>query len=111
MKQATRAPAYAAIYHGLAEVARHYGYALSIHGSVITDLDVVAIPWTEDAVDAESVMLAIKKHCGHCLVNLDEHGQESNEPEKKPHGRLAWKLHIDAGGAVDLSVMPRSTNN
>ena len=107
MKKSTRAPAYACIYHGLAEVARKYGYALAIHGSVLTDLDLIAVPWTYEAVDAETVMHAIKKHCELCAVNLEEWCVEHPEPTQKPHGRLAWKLHIEAGGSVDLSVMPR----
>lgn len=109
MKEPTRAPAYACIYHGLAEVARGYGYALAIHGTVLTDLDLIAVPWTDDALCAESVMKAIRDHCGRCGINLDEHSKEHPEPTKKPHGRLAWKLHMEAGGAVDLSVMPRHT--
>ena len=111
MKTSTRAPAYAVIYHGLAEIARRHGYALSIHGSVLTDLDIVAIPWTENAESADVVMEAIKKHCGMCLVNIDQSGIEDLKPARKPHGRLAWKLHLDAGGAVDLSVMPRVPAN
>lgn len=107
MKQSTRAPAYACIYHGLAEVARKYGYALAIHGTVLTDLDLIAVPWTDAATDAETVAEAIKIHCGKCGVNLDEFGKEHMEPTQKPHGRLAWKFHMTAGGSVDLSVLPR----
>jgi len=108
MKEATKAPAYACIYHGLAEVARKHGYTLAIHGSVLTDLDLIAVPWTNNAVRPVEVMEAIKEHCGRCAVNLDELGRESNNPARKPHGRLAWKFHLHAGGAVDLSVLPRS---
>lgn len=106
MKAPTRAPGYTLIYHGLAEVARRYGYALAIHGSVLTDLDLVAVPWTEEAAMPAQLVTAIAEHCGHCLVNIDHQGIEHQEPEQKPHGRLAWKLHMDAGGAVDLSVIP-----
>lgn len=107
MKEPTRAPAYACIYHGLAEVARKHGYALAIHGSVLTDLDLIAVPWTDDAMSPITVMEAIKEHCGLCAVNLDAFGKEDHCPERKPHGRLAWKFHLHAGGSVDLSVLPR----
>lgn len=109
MKEANRAPSYAMIYHGLCDVARSLGYALAIHGSVVTDLDLVAIPWTDEAVDPEILKEEIKNHCGRCMVNLDGESKEHDYPTKKPHGRLAWKLHMYAGGSVDLSVMPRST--
>lgn len=90
-------------------MAREYGYALAIHGSVLTDLDLVAIPWTEEAIDPYGLMKLIKAHCGKCGVNLDEYGNEHLGPTRKPHGRMAWKLFMDAGGSVDLSVMPKAT--
>ncbi|MAO66231.1 MAG: hypothetical protein CL666_14645 [Balneola sp.] len=106
MKKANKAPAYAVIYNGLAEVARKHGYALAIHGSVVTDLDLIAIPWIKEADDMETLVQAIIEHCGACGINLDQYGNEQ-EPEEKPHGRIAWKLFMGAGGAVDLSVLPK----
>lgn len=108
MKQSTRAPAYAFIYHGLAEVARNHGYALSIHGSVLDDLDLVAIPWVEKTCTPYELYLAIRNHCEACLLNCEEN--KHHGPEKKPHGRVAWKLYMDGGSSVDLSVMPRINN-
>jgi hypothetical protein len=107
MKTANRAPSYAIIYHGLAEIARKYGYALAIHGSMLTDLDLIAVPWTETASDEKTVMLAIVDHCNACGVNTMDDGKNHHEPQAKPHGRLAWKIFMEAGGSVDLSVMPR----
>ena len=109
MKEPTRAPAYAVLYHGLQYVAREKGYSLAIHGSVLTDLDLVAIPWVEECCSAEALKDAIIERLGLISVNLDQYSKEHPEPEEKPHGRLAWKLHMDAGGSVDLSVMPRVT--
>ena len=105
MKQSTRAPAYAFIYHGLAEVARENGYALSIHGSMLDDLDLVAIPWVEEVITPFELYIVIRNHCNSCLLNCEENKHLG--PEKKPHGRLAWKLYMDGGSSVDLSVMPK----
>jgi len=33
---------------------RDCGYAIAPHGSLARDLDVIAVPWTEDAVSAET---------------------------------------------------------
>lgn len=111
MKESTRAPAYAIIYHGLCDIARPLGYALAIHGSVLTDLDLIAVPWVDDAVEPEILKDAIKNHCGMCLVNIDANGNEHDIPRRKPHGRKAWKLFMDAGGSVDLSVLPKIKEN
>lgn len=129
MKPATRAPFYACMYHGLCETARKHGYALAIHGTVTTDLDLIAIPWTEEAVDAVTLKNALMDHI--CAVDYegltrrqfpdDESlvqqilSRENERKEKedgtgamiKPHGRRAWNLYMDHAAKVDLSVMPR----
>jgi len=123
MKEATRAPFYASIYHGLASEARKLGYCLAIHGTVTADLDVIAIPWVEDAVAADTLKDALMKHIGACGYEellrrdglSDDHARQiasrseyaKADHEKKPHGRLAWNLYMAGGARVDLSVMPR----
>lgn len=112
MKPATFAPAYVAIYPHLAEVARAHGYSLSIHGSVgqsrYSDLDLVAIPWIDEAVEAEVLMAAIWEWCSRFIDN--DFGKLFNKqfyPEQKPHGRCAWFLQMGNGSGIDISVMPR----
>tara|TARA_R110002050_G_scaffold69003_2_gene149419 strand:+ start:380 stop:808 length:429 start_codon:yes stop_codon:yes gene_type:complete len=133
MKDANRAPWYGCLYHGLAEIARKHGYALAIHGSVLSDLDLVAVPWTEKAVSAEELRDVLMKHIGaldyegltrrqfpdnpklvaEILENEEKRKAERGEPYDesgatlKPHGRRAWNLYMDFGCKVDLSVMPR----
>jgi hypothetical protein len=121
MKPATIAPAYACIYPGLCEIAREHGYALAIHGSVARDLDLIAIPWRdENILPAEQLVNKLTAHLGACLypdLLRRSHVPESHieqilarpenaQPAIKPHGRLAWNIHLDAGCKVDLSVMP-----
>lgn len=49
MKPANPAPFYACLYPALCDRAREHGYALAIHGTVATDLDLIAVPWTTAA--------------------------------------------------------------
>ncbi len=123
MKPPTRAPFYACIYPGLCDVARAHGYALAIHGTVTTDLDLVAIPWIPEAGEPEALKDALMAHIGACgyadLLRRDglceDHVQQiAARPENanadysaKPHGRRAWLLYMGAGAQVDLSIMPR----
>ena len=124
MKPANIAPFYGCLYPGLCDIARKLGYAMSIHGSMVTDLDLVAIPWTDAAVPADELVAA-------CFAHLDaldyrqtltrdvpsltpeqvdravESANETIKPEVKPHGRLTWNLYLQYGAKVDLSVMPR----
>lgn len=104
MKPPSLAVGYVCLFPILAEAAQSVGYALALHGSVARDLDVVAIPWIDSAVDAETLVAAITRACdGYRLESVC--GRES--PTRKPHGRLAWSILLEGGVMIDLSVMPR----
>ena len=106
MKKVSRAPAFACLYPGLCDIARKFGYSLAIHGSVTADLDLIAVPWIDDASDPLVLVEALRAHVGACLDidDLDEN------PASKPHGRIAWNLYMEFGAKVDLSVMPLDPN-
>ena len=122
MKPSTIAPAYACLYPGLCEIARSLGYALAIHGSVVTDLDLIACPWTDEAVAPEELVEKLMTHIGACsypellrragvpeddIPHIVERKNQGKDPTLKPHGRRAWNLYLDHGCRVDLSIMPR----
>lgn len=107
MKAPTFTPAYVALFPVLCEIAREHGYALAVHGSVARDYDLLAVPWTDEATNAETLMLALAKRC-HLIYG--EFGTGIAGPENKPHGRIAWSLLIGAGAYIDLSVMPRTNH-
>jgi hypothetical protein len=84
-------------------VAKRLGYAISLHGSFVRDLDVIAVPWTEEAVSAEELAKALEDEVHGWLIV-----EKGKSPTVKPHGRLAWSIHTEDGvGYIDLSVMPR----
>lgn len=90
---------YCSILQTLREVARGHGYAIAIHGSMLRDLDLVAVPWTEEASEASVLAESIR-------ASVD--GLESRGcPERKAHGRLVWSFSIMPCHFIDLSVMPR----
>ncbi|HEX7769625.1 MAG TPA: hypothetical protein VF422_06315 [Dokdonella sp.] len=92
----------------LRDAARELGYAISVHGSLTRDIDLIACPWTEHAASAHELAAAvidtIKTVNGIALDPTDD-----ANPRTKPHGRLAWSIHLGGGPYVDLSVMPRLT--
>lgn len=92
---------YVALLPRLIEVAKGLGYSLCVHGSLVRDFDLVAVPWVEDAADPAELVAAIAQTCGGVFVDNGE------KPTQKPHGRLAWTIHTGAEMYVDLSVMPR----
>lgn len=83
--------------------ARKVGYALGVHGSLNYDLDLVAVPWTDEAVAAEVLIVAL---CA--AISLSEHHRAAiTGPTGKPHGRRAWVIPLGVGLHLDVSVMPR----
>ena len=89
----------------LIETARSHGYALAVHGSRRRDLDLIAIPWTERAADADALRSAL------CATTKDRTGwghlSNSGTWTEKPHGRLATTIIASMDIQLDLSVVPR----
>jgi len=92
----------------LVTAARRHGYALTRHGSEARDLDLVAVPWTDEASDADTLIEAL------CEATKQATGWghwasrgRSGERVQKPHGRIAVTIIGTADIHLDLSVMPR----
>lgn len=95
------------ILEPMRRAAKDAGYAITVHGSLNRDIDLVAIPWREHgtwSADAliQSLVGALRGVVGraHC------HNKDWTE---KPHGRRAKTLLVWVGensANLDLSVMP-----
>lgn len=88
----------------LRHVAARKGYALDLHGSVSVDIDILAFPWTQAAVSATELAESVRVVC-EAITGMGFFNPKA--PERKPHGRLAWAIHIGSGHYIDLSVGPR----
>lgn len=78
-------------------IAREMGYAIGEHGSKQRDLDLIAVPWVEDAASPLDLIFRL----------CEELHFDRGEIENKPHGRTGFSL---LGGEmplqyVDLSVI------
>ncbi len=113
---------YVSLAPTLRAVARSHGYALGVHGSLTTDMDLIAAPWVDDASSAEDLVEALREcvggefrrmpPCESCrslgrptCPHVDPLG-----PTIRPHGRRAWSIHFVGGSGpyLDVSVMPLS---
>lgn len=92
----------------ITDAARPHGYAIAVHGSLRRDIDLVAAPWTDEAVDAQVlvdlIVHVVKARNGGVAMLLDN---DRPMPCERPHGRLCWSIHLGGGPYIDLSVMPR----
>jgi len=88
--------------------AQDAGYAITVHGSLNRDIDLVAIPWIEHNVWSKEALVdaicgAVRGAVGRCYYHSNK------EWTVKPHGRFAKTLMVWCGqntADIDLSVMP-----
>ena len=52
---------YAAMYEDIRQCAMDKGWAVALHGSLASDMDIMAMPWTEKAEPFSSLVDAISK--------------------------------------------------
>lgn len=114
----------------LRAAAQKAGYALTVHGSLARDIDLVAVPWTREAVSgnelAERLIRTVRRLLGERTKNIarwhDRRGLPTEafsrglvrspgpgkrRTQPKPHGRRVWVIHLGGGPYLDISVMPR----
>lgn len=96
-----KAAFYACIWPDLREAAINCGWALGLHGSLNSDMDIMAMPWTEDAKPVEEMIQALsdcfsesrfKKY--HTIAHFD-----------KPNGRVVYTMSIWGDYYLDINVI------
>jgi len=86
--------------------AREMGYAVAVHGSLARDVDLIAVPWVEDAAPADRLVDALMETIGRCDFTNDA------QSEAKPHGRLGWSFWMhEYSTYVDLSIITKETTD
>lgn len=77
-------------------LAREVGYAIGVHGTLERDLDLIAVPWVEDAVGNQALMEHIAAGMNARIL----------QTERKPRSRYAASIQIDGWyKTIDLSVV------
>jgi len=97
-------PCLYATYYGLLKAAaEECGFALAVHGSFVRDMDLILIPWTEDAKPVYCVFVKWHDIIGE---NYGDKGRIwASGPETKPNGRFSFTFQTGGGGYVDVSVV------
>lgn len=100
-------PDYARIFTQARIIAWQYGYTCVAHGAYTRSLDLLLVPWTEQARgnDAQLVCL-IADACPDLLPALKHDNIDFSE---KPHGRRATSILFKNPADrrwVDISIMP-----
>lgn len=94
------------ILPAMRRTAKDVGYALTVHGSLNRDIDLVAIPWREHQVADPDRLVA---RLSGAIAGITGRCNPAQGWTEKPHGRRAKVLLVWCGentGSLDLSVMP-----
>lgn len=83
---------YLGLYHRLKDVAFKHGYALTTHGTMRRDLDIVAIPWVREAKGYTTLYRSVFKAAG--ARKQDQTVSTTKKWSVRPHGRVAIAIHL-----------------
>ncbi len=101
-------PDYARIFTQARICAWQYGYACVAHGSYTRDLDLLLVPWTEEATEARGVQI-VRLIADACDLKIHSNADGTIHSSPKPHGRTAYTLHFPGFADrrwVDIGIMP-----
>ena len=92
---------YASMYEDIRKSAMDSGWAVALHGSLSSDMDIMAMPWTKEAIKFEELVNKISKLFDenslseNCTITYDE----------KSHNRIVATIPIWADFYLDISTI------
>lgn len=93
-----RAVFYAAMWDDLRRAAMSKGWALALHGSLSSDMDIMAMPWVDGASDDHEMIEALKK----CFTDADRMRLIVSDA---PNGRRVFTIPIWSDFYLDINVI------
>lgn len=93
---------YACMWDDIRQCAMDCGWAVALHGSLNADMDIIAIPWTEEAVAFEDLIVNIdmlfdgnNNAALHTIITYNE----------KPHNRIVATIPIFGDFFFEISTI------
>lgn len=94
---------YAVLLESFRKIALSKGYALAVHGTMASDMDLLAVAWVEEASSPQELFDAF---WDEVVQTSFKDNKELFPPEQKPHGRIAYAIPILGDWYIDLSIIP-----
>lgn len=87
--------------------AMELGWAVGVHGSLIRDFDLIAVPWIEDACSEEQLFDIVCDAVDSIGSMREKVDREDSIARKliRPHGRVSYDIQLGYGAYIDLSIM------
>jgi hypothetical protein len=97
-----RAAFYACLWEDFRNAALDCGWALGLHGSLSSDMDIMAMPWIEDAKPVEEIIFALES----CLTAPNNTlWTNTVKSTDKPNNRVVYTIHIFADFYLDINII------
>jgi len=97
-----RAVFYAAMWNDFRQAALDKGWALALHGSLASDMDIMAMPWVESAAPVWDMIFALKK----CF---DKPKEIDVTEAFMPNDRRVFTLSIWSDFYLDINVIQKKS--
>lgn len=85
------------------QVAINNGWAVGLHGSLASDMDIMAMPWTKEAIPAMELM----KKIDDLLTKPDVLYYGIKKTTDNPNNRVVYTIHIWADFYLDINVIEK----
>lgn len=102
-----RAAFYACMWDDFRQAAMDCGWALGLHGSLNSDMDIMAMPWIENAMTADEMISHMISSCFGESVWAKEPHFKKGQPGDKPNGRIVYTIPIFADFYLDINVIEK----
>ena len=89
---------YAFCYEDLMNIAKSHGYNLAIHGSLARDMDLVAIPWSDNPMPRLTLLWAFERYFKG-PIDTSSCDEAYYLYSKLPGGRHSFVINLNRGGA------------
>lgn len=92
---------YACMWEDIRHCAMDCGWAVALHGSLSSDMDIMAMKWVENAVAFEELINKISK----LFKDNDLSNQYAITYNEKPHNRVVATIPIFNDFYLDISTL------
>jgi len=96
-----RAVFYACLWEDLRNAALDCGWALGLHGSLSSDMDIMAMPWVENAKSVDEMIESLES----CMTKPDERIFKTTKTTAKPNNRIVYTIHIFSDFYLDINII------
>ena len=93
---------YASLLPELKRISYECGWAIGLHGSLNSDMDIMAMPWTDKAIHHQKF---IKKISDGCFKESPFAHNHTIPYKDKPNNRIVYTLSIWKDYYLDINII------